>query len=451
MEHKHSPLMPAWIARRRYEAGYTGKAFNSDSLDSEYQRDRARIIHSASFRRLQSKTQIFSIGDSDFYRTRLTHSLEVAQIGSGICERLRESYAQQPEIQAWIPSMGLIEAICLGHDLGHPPFGHGGEVALNSVMYAHGGFEGNGQTLRIISRLGEYSPEHGLDLTRRTMLGLLKYPVLHREVAHYPERLTALAPEQHSSNIDHARPPKCLHDDEADVLEWILAAFSAQDSARFRQQQVRAGKHGKSLYQGFDTSIMELADDIAYGVHDLEDALAMELVSARQWQELVMQPAQSLNTCPLMLETDFYQQKLFSGSDRERKHAISRLVNYFIANIRITQQADFESPALQLQAEMEEEAHALLLILKKFVMDVVIRRPQIQALEFKGQQMIMRLFTTLLENTERLLPAANLAQLQQGGNAARVICDYIASMTDIHATRLYHRLFSPDIGSVFDK
>ena len=73
MEHKHSPLSPAWIARRRYEAGYTGKTFNSDSLDSEYQRDRARIIHSASFRRLQSKTQIFSIGDSDFYRTRLTH------------------------------------------------------------------------------------------------------------------------------------------------------------------------------------------------------------------------------------------------------------------------------------------------------------------------------------------------------------------------------------------
>ncbi|WP_199898303.1 anti-phage deoxyguanosine triphosphatase [Methylobacillus glycogenes] len=446
MEHKHSPLSPAWIARRRYEAGYTGKTFNSDSLDSEYQRDRARIIHSASFRRLQSKTQIFSIGDSDFYRTRLTHSLEVAQIGSGICERLRQTYAQQSEIQAWIPSMGLIEAICLGHDLGHPPFGHGGEVALNSVMHAHGGFEGNGQTLRIISRLGEYSPEHGLDLSRRTMLGLLKYPVLHHEVANYPQ-----APAQQSSNIDHAQPPKCLHDDEADVLEWILAAFSPQDSLHFRQQQARVGKHGKALHQGFDTSIMELADDIAYGVHDLEDALAMELVSARQWQELVLQPAQALSTCPLMQETDFYQQKLFSGSDRERKHAISRLVNYFIANIRVTQQAGFDSPALQLQAEMEQEAHDLLLILKKFVMDVVIRRPQIQALEFKGQQMIMRLFTTLLENAERLLPSANLAQLQQSGNAERVICDYIASMTDIHATRLYHRLFSPDIGSVFDK
>lgn len=446
MEHNHSPLTPAWIARRRYEAGYTGKTFNSDSLDSEYQRDRARIIHSASFRRLQSKTQIFSIGDSDFYRTRLTHSLEVAQIGSGICERLRQVYAQQPEIQAWIPSMGLIEAICLGHDLGHPPFGHGGEVALNSVMYAYGGFEGNGQTLRIISRLGEYSPEHGLDLTRRTMLGLLKYPVLHHEVANYPQ-----TPLQQGSNINHAQPPKCLHDDEADVLEWILSAFSAQDSQQFRQQQARDGKHGKSRHQGFDTSIMELADDIAYGVHDLEDALAMELVSARQWQELVMQPAQSLSTCPLMLETDFYQQKLFSGSDRERKHAISRLVNYFIGNISIKQQAGFESPALQLQAEMDEEAHSLLLILKKFVMDVVIRRPQIQALEFKGQQMIMRLFTTLLENAERLLPAASLAQWQQGSSKERVICDYIASMTDIHATRLYHRLFSPDIGSVFDK
>ena len=446
MKNDQTDTMQAWIDRRRYADGYAGTAFNSDSVDSEYQRDRARIIHSSSFRRLQSKTQIFSIGDSDFYRTRLTHSLEVAQIGSGICEQLRQQYAQNPEYNAWIPSMSLIEAICLGHDLGHPPFGHGGEVALNAYMHPHGGFEGNGQTLRIIGRLGEYSPEHGLDLSRRTMLGLLKYPVLHREVASYGE-----VPPMTLTNIDHAKPPKCIHDDEADILDWILAPLTAADKQRFRQFKPVPGRHARSSYQGFDTSIMELADDIAYGVHDLEDALALELVTERQWNTLVMAQAAEFPGSPLCQSAGFYNSKLFAGNDRDRKHAISKLVGYFIGNIVINEQQEFTAPLLRLQAEMQPEARALLDILKKFVFDEVIRRPQIQALEFKGQQMIMRLFSTLLENPERLLPASQLTQWRGSPESRRVICDYIASMTDIYATRLYNRLFNPDIGSVFDR
>ena len=127
--------------------------------DSQYQRDRARIIHGASFRSLQSKTQVLGLGESDFYRTRLTHSLEVAQIGSGICEWLRERSTLAPAERALVPSFSLIEAICLAHDIGHAPFGHGGEVAMNAMMREHGGFEANGQTLRIVARLGEYSAE----------------------------------------------------------------------------------------------------------------------------------------------------------------------------------------------------------------------------------------------------------------------------------------------------
>ena len=147
------------------------KPFNAATPDSDAQRDRARIIHSSAFRRLQSKTQVLGVGDNDFYRTRLTHSMEVAQIGSGICEHLKQTYANNGAISQQIPSFFQIEATCLAHDLGHPPFGHGGEVALNYHMLGHGGFEGNGQTLRILSKLGEYSEQHGLDLTRRTLLG----------------------------------------------------------------------------------------------------------------------------------------------------------------------------------------------------------------------------------------------------------------------------------------
>jgi len=124
------------------------------------------------------------MGESDFYRTRLTHSLEVAQIGSGICEVLR-ARKENEDIRHFIPSFSLIEAICLAHDIGHSPFGHGGEVAMNTMMIQHGGFEANGQTLRIIARLGEFSANHGLDLTRRTMLGTIKYPATYANAVRY--------------------------------------------------------------------------------------------------------------------------------------------------------------------------------------------------------------------------------------------------------------------------
>ncbi|WP_462158915.1 dGTP triphosphohydrolase [Pseudoalteromonas sp. GB56] len=147
----------------------------SDVRD-EYDRDEARLIHSAAFRRLQSKTQVLGLGESDFYRTRLTHSMEVAQIGRGIVQYL----AKTPEFEAFhndLPNTSLITAICLAHDIGHPPFGHGGEVALNYCMREHGGFEGNGQTLRILGHLDKYTLEHGLNPTRRMLLGVLKYPL----------------------------------------------------------------------------------------------------------------------------------------------------------------------------------------------------------------------------------------------------------------------------------
>ena len=119
-----------------------------------YQRDRARIMHSAGFRRLQGKTQVMGTGEGDFHRTRLTHSIEVAQIGYGLLGVLEKHKDQHnPALQGWLPDRDLIEAACLAHDLGHPPFGHKGEQALHRAMLDHGGFEGNGQTLRILTKL----------------------------------------------------------------------------------------------------------------------------------------------------------------------------------------------------------------------------------------------------------------------------------------------------------
>ncbi|TEW49569.1 deoxyguanosinetriphosphate triphosphohydrolase family protein [Psychromonas sp. RZ5] len=438
-----------WQERRSNNQKAEAKPFNTSNSDSEAQRDRARILHSASFRRLQSKTQVLGIGESDFYRTRLTHSLEVAQIGSGICEKLRENYAvnqrdsqaDKPTYLEWIPSLCQIEAICLAHDIGHPPFGHGGEVALNYYMKEHGGFEGNGQTLRIVTKLGEYKPNFGIDVTRRTALGLLKYPVLHKEVANYAVTTTPAS----KINIDAMKPPKCILDDEEAVLEWILEGLPTSD-----KQQLRSiGANGKSQFKGFDTSIMELADDISYGVHDLEDALALKLVTERQWTEEVSAKASS-NSWFTEQET-FFKEKLFSEYSTDRKHAISKLIAYFIPKISIETLDNFETPLLKYQAVMEPQALALLTLLKKFVFKNVIERPELQTLEYKGQQMILSLFEVLEANPKRLLPTLTYELYQSADNKKRIICDYISGMTDSYATKLYHKLFSPDIGSIFDR
>ncbi|WP_290653369.1 anti-phage deoxyguanosine triphosphatase [Idiomarina sp.] len=405
------------------------KPFNAATPDSDAQRDRARIIHSSAFRRLQSKTQVLGVGDNDFYRTRLTHSMEVAQIGSGICEHLKRTYADNGDISQQIPSFFQIEATCLAHDLGHPPFGHGGEVALNYHMLGHGGFEGNGQTLRILSKLGEYSEQHGLDVTRRTLLGVLKYPVLHSEVQQ--AGLTKGSP------LNAFKPPKSIHDDEEDVLHWILEEFSQHDRDTFRTVLDADGKR-RSRFKAFDTSIMELADDISYGVHDLEDALALGLVTERQWREDVLQLAHE--DSPLVTDAEFYNDKLFSPDSRDRKHAISKLIGYLVPQISVERQQQFEHPQLDLQAALPAEAEHTLDLLKSFVFKHVIRSAEVKAMEFKGQRIIMALFEALADAPEQLLQPSTLQKYHQASNPKRVICDYISGMTDHYARRLHRRL-----------
>lgn len=148
-----------------------------------YERDRTRVIHCPAFRRLQRKTQILGTDEGDFHRTRLTHSLEVDSIGRSIARNLKNNPEYAPIISGLLPNDDLISVICLLHDIGHPPFGHGGEVALNYMMRDYGGFEGNAQTLRLLTKVENSYGSFGLDLTRRALLGILKYPVPRSKVA----------------------------------------------------------------------------------------------------------------------------------------------------------------------------------------------------------------------------------------------------------------------------
>ncbi|EJL6357667.1 deoxyguanosinetriphosphate triphosphohydrolase family protein [Vibrio cholerae] len=415
---------------------------------NEFSRDRARIIHSASFRRLQGKTQVLGLGESDFYRTRLTHSLEVAQIGSGIAEFLKTKYPQEEnnEIYELIPEQNLIESIGLAHDIGHPPFGHGGEVALNYSMRDNAGFEGNAQTLRICTKLGEYSDEQGLNLTRRTLLGLIKYPAFHN---------TVVNKNQYSSvdgvNLDTFKPPKCIYDCDKEQVDWILSPFTT-DRNKFMSFQTKKDKHGKPMYKSFDSSIMELADDIAYGVHDLEDAIALRLVDESMWRrEVVAKLTDSLNVYPLAADIEQLTKLLFSGENKTRKRAISQLVNHFITNAEVSSLGEFSHKLLDYQGVLSTKAREELDILQEFVRENVIFTPEVQTLEYKGQQMIVKLFDVISNNPKRLLPKKYYQMYIEQNNNLRVISDYLAGTTDDYATRLYHKIFTPSSGSIFDR
>ena len=424
-----------------------------------YQRDRARVIHSASFRRLQAKTQIFGLSESDFYRTRLTHSMEVAQIGSGLVEQLitvgTDEQGNEADYIEWLPSFYLIEAICLAHDLGHPPFGHGGEVALNYMMRDYGGFEGNAQTLRILSELGEYTAENGLDLSRRTVLGVLKYPAVYNDITasntNYLKQLKEPKNDDFRTlEIHRWVPPKCVYLEEKTLFDWVLAPFSLADREKFTQLSEGDDAHKNTLYKALDTTIMELADDIAYGIHDLEDAVAMKMVASELWQAEVMQHPTFQKYA---LWDDEMTKRLFSASSKGRKHAVSKMVGIMVESIYIDENHDFEHPLLRYQAKLEEGPAAVLELLKKFVYKNVITIPEVKQMEYKGQLIVLELFKSLRANPGALLPSKSYEKYKSAPNdqaKQRVISDYISGMTNTYASRLYAKLFTPAQGSIFD-
>ena len=442
-----------WTERRD-----TPRAKQQDAR-SPYDIDYARVIHSASFRRLQGKTQILNLGDSDFYRTRLTHSLEVAQIAGGLVEHFRVFWPEHPA-HAHLPEACLIQTIGFTHDLGHPPFGHGGEVALNYCMRDAGGFEGNGQTLRILSRLEAFSERHGANLTRRTLLGVLKYPASYSR-ARNPQvvpRLDEKAALIRIIDRNACHPPKCYLDSEQDAVDWVLAPFSAADRDEFQRLETPEGKHHRPLHKSLDCSIMDLADDIAYGVHDLEDAIALSLISREAFAPFV-----PVETCARFLQDlasggryaiqgdpyDFYLSGLF-GDGGLRKRLIGEMVHYFVKNAVLEDTGRFAEPLLRYRASLPPEHRVFLDALRALIMKTVILSPQVQQLEFKGQQMVVSVFEALCSDPKTLLPV-DVHQQYAAGGGLRVICDYVAGMTDGFLLKTYDRLFSPRMGSVFDR
>nr|MBL0711235.1 dGTPase [Colwellia sp.] len=345
----------------------------------------------------------------------------------------------------------LIEVLCLAHDIGHPPFGHGGEVALHYMMHNHGGFEGNGQTFRIIARLEPFTEQHGMNLTRRTLLGLIKYP----------QTLTTLNQQIKNEEPCNFRqlktqdwhPPKGLYDDDNDILDWVLEPLSINDRHLFQQTNPAKNdkSHQKTRFKSLDCSIMELADDIAYGIHDLEDAIVTGIVNRNDFELHVIDKLININEPWLNNYCKDLTQKLFSHQHHLQKDAIGELVNYLITAIELTNlnetcdEINFDETLLKFNATLPNTIKKVLQVFKDFVYYFVIKQPSIQQREYRGQQVVMELFEALSSDPLRLLPSNTAKRYinakQNNKNYQRVISDYVAGMTDGYANKLYQTLF----------
>ncbi|HEN5565928.1 TPA: deoxyguanosinetriphosphate triphosphohydrolase family protein [Legionella pneumophila] len=439
-----------WTHRR---SGQTNQRGSQDHRDP-YERDRTRVIHCPAFRRLQRKTQILGTDEGDFHRTRLTHSLEVDSIGRSIVRNLMTNQEHQLLLSSLLPNDDLISVICLLHDIGHPPFGHGGEVALNYMMRNYGGFEGNGQTLRLLTKVENSYGGFGLDLTRRALLGILKYPVKRANVA-APKQPPIHESIHKTIKINDWLPPKAYFDCEQPEVDWLLSPLSDNDRELFQSLSVKPNgtQAGKAAYHNFDCSIMDTADDIAYGVHDLEDAIHLRLINRShldtpEFRQLISETSLSMHQERLL-------NSLFSPEICLRKQAIGEMVNYFITSTQIiVTNEKFENSLLKHNIALIPEAHALLNYLMQCIYNNVIDSQEARTFEYGGQTVVLRLFDAISSNPASLLDNKSRVLFSQAPDevaAYRVVCDYLANMTDEYAYRMHERLFGFNTRTIFER
>ncbi|MFN3595262.1 MAG: deoxyguanosinetriphosphate triphosphohydrolase [Thiobacillaceae bacterium] len=341
---------------------------------SEYQRDRDRIVHSTAFRRLEYKTQVFVNHEGDLFRTRLTHSLEVAQIGRTLARMLGLNE-------------DLTETIALAHDLGHTPFGHVGQDALNDCMRSHGGFEHNLQSLRVVDELEQkYAEFEGLNLTFEAREGILKH---------------------------------CS-----------------------RQNAERLGELGRRFLEGLQPSleaqIANLADEIAYNNHDVDDGLRSGLITLEQ-----------LEAVPIFARHLSEVRRLYPQlNDRRLIHeTVRRMINTLVVDLvaETRRRLDEHRPESLEDvrrcpplAGFSEQVRAEHLELKRFLFHNLYRHYRVVRMSEKARRVVRELFEAFVAEP-RLLPPEYQKRAQDGLH--RTVCDYIAGMTDRYAIREHRRVF----------
>ena len=400
-----------------------------------FERDRARIVHSSALRRLGAKTQVLGPGTDDFARTRLTHSLEVAQVG----RELGRALGCDPDI---------VEAACLAHDLGHPPFGHNGEQALDVFAAPCGGFEGNAQTLRLLTRLEGKAVDAngvsvGLNLTRASLDAATKYPWLRRDA---PGAATRFG-DGHADGSGAPSPKFGAYDDDLPVFSWLREG--AQRTRRCLEAQV-----------------MDWADDVAYCVHDVEDGIVSSTIplgglhAPGTWDALfaVVQEIYAPDATGSELREGFerllaleYVPRAFDGSRRDLgalKGMTSELIGRFCTTVEAATRAEHgPGPLTRYGADLViprstlVEVALLKGVAAYWVMHTEARRPVLE----RQRTLLAELAEALLARApEGLEPALSADWALAADDAARrrVVVDQVASLTDTSALAWHARTSS---------
>lgn len=381
-----------------------------------FERDRARIVHSSALRRLSAKTQVLRAGADDFVRNRLTHSLEVAQVA----RELGKALGCDPDI---------VDSAALSHDLGHPPFGHNGEIALNDAARSFGGFEGNAQTLRLLTRLeaktfDERGRSAGLNLTRATLSACIKYPWLRGE-----------APND--------GPKFGVYADDTDIFTWV-----------------RVGVEG--VAQPIEAQVMDLSDDIAYSVHDVEDGVVggwfslvgdLELRSvfaaARDWYEPGLSDdrlGSALERLQAMSEWPTRPHDGLRQSSAVLKSLTSGLIGRFaMAAQSATIEASGHAPLVRHEANLVIPPGTWdeITVLKALAAHHLIRRDDRTRVLAEQRDLLSSLLAHLMATGDKHLEpdfAADHRAANSDGDRARAIVDQVASLTDLSARTWADRL-----------
>jgi dGTPase len=402
---------------------------HSKSERDEFSRDRDRIIHSSAFRRLAFKTQVLTSGSNDFARTRLTHTLEVAQIGRQIARMLGIS-------------ADLVEAACLAHDLGHPPFGHWGESVLNRLAAPIGGFEGNAQTFRILTRLEpkisrDKQTSVGLNLTRASLDAVIKYPWS--------------AAEKDQFSVDAQNPKFNYYLDDAPIFSWTRTDSPASPND--------ASPPPKSM----EAQIMDYADDVSYCVHDFEDGYAQGLITYDQLngpnnsrfleQIFSLYPhnftaAEFEQAYQRLVDGHFFSLQFDASFETlaELKSITSDLIGRFTrASVHATREAypnQYSSNCcpIRYQADLvvPRNTYAEILLLKSINFKLIMENDVIQKNREHQAQIIEGLFE-YFQNPDRIFPWLQFfyQRADNDEQRQRVIIDQIASLTDQSAQQIY--------------
>ena len=393
---------------------------------SPFERDRARIVHSSALRRLGAKTQVLVSGTGDFVRTRLTHTLEVAQIG----RELGKSLGCDPDV---------VDTACLAHDLGHPPFGHNGERALDEVARHIGGFEGNAQTLRVLTRLEPKSVDPvtgasvGLNLTRASLDAASKYPWRRADA---PVRLSGRPTAKFG-----------VYEDDLPVFEWF-----------------RRGAPEGSV--SFEAQVMDLADDISYSVHDVEDSVVYNHVSlgvlrdpgvlravvahAREWygrgeEAELLAAFERLTALPLWVPE-------FDGSHRalaNLKDLTSELIGRFCGAVTDATRAAFgDGPFTRHGASLVIPDHTAseILVLKGIAVHFLMAPRDNSKVHIAQRQRLGELVLAIVDRGETALEPHFAGWWRDAADddaRFRVAVDQVASLTDKSAYNLHHKFVTP--------